>query len=136
MSNTAKKKAIILVLIYIISIVLIVVGANMNKEGETSSDYDTISLNTQHVKTNAPTNYSVEFTPTSSGYYYIYIDGARISEKIDNGYSSAVTLENYNSYKSGMYYDYQYETYLYSGTTYLLKTNSTSGSTIKIYISR
>ncbi len=140
MSKTKKIKAFILVMIFALSIILIVLGAIMNDEGgnDSSSEPQEVYLNQNFSIVTDSTNYTVEFTPTSTGYYSIFVDGARLTYMIEaiSEYTTSLTHTSTNVYYNHTDYDYKYLEYLYSGTTYYLKTNSGNGYHIAIYITR
>ena len=139
MSKTKKIKAIALLIIFAFSIILIVTGAstNGNDNDDSSSRYQEVHLNQSFSTTTNSKNYTVEFTPNSSGYYNIYIDGARFTKmEDDNGRSTSLSYNETNAYYKYYTYDYKYREYLYSGTTYYLKTNSNNGETLTIYIAK
>ena len=139
MSKTKKIKAIALLIIFAFSIILIVSGATMNNEDDDSSSrYQEVNLNQNFSVTTDNRNYTVEFTPTSSGYYTIYIDGASFSkmEEAESGHTTYLSYTSTSAYYNYYTYDYKYQEYLYSGTTYYLKTNSDYGETLTIYITK
>lgn len=138
-----KIKAIALFIIFALSIILIVVGVTMNNQDQDQTPYNPDSSNYEKVYANQSfstytdsQNYTVEFTPSVTGYYTIYIDGAMFTKVIDNNASSSLSYDSTNVYHNSTYYDYKYRVYLYKNTKYQLKTNSANNHYIKIYVTR
>lgn len=141
MTKTKKIKAIALLIIFALSLILIVVGATMynennDDEGSPNSSTTVYAYESNSVYTYSK-NYTIKFTPNSSGYYSIYIDGARFTKMEEgNGYSTPLSYDETNAYYNYTYYDFKYREYLSAGTTYYLKTNSENGETLSIYITK
>ena len=68
-------------------------------------------------------SYSYEFTPTSSGTYYLYMDGAYLTD-VEDEYGSGKSYSNYSTSS----WDKAYSIYLSSYTTYKFTVTSTSSS--------
>lgn len=140
MSKAKKIKAITLLIIFAFSVILIVSGATMNDNDNDGGNPNSSTTVYAYESTSVYTyteNYVIEFTPNSSGYYSIYIDGARFTKMEDeDGYTTSLSYDQTNAYYNYYTYDYKYREYLYSGTTYYLKTNSNNGETLTIYITK
>ena len=139
MSKSKKIKAVVLLIIFALSIILIVSGATMSNENNdgASNGYQKVYLNQSFSGYTDSKNYTVEFTPTASGYYSLYIDGARFTKITDNtGHSSSLSYSATNITYNYTTYDFMYREYLSYGTTYYLNTNSNNGAYITIYIVR
>ena len=104
-----------------------------------TDSYTTVQVDDKHIQTlslgseRSNSTYRYEyyyytFEPTSSGNYYIFLDGATLSN-VESEYGSTVSYQS----ESSSSYDYAYKVYLSSYTTYTIKvyTNS-SYTTVKV----
>ncbi len=119
-----KAGALFLVISLVLGITFFIVGIVLVSGGEGSSDrkdssYTLYEGSSKYISADSYEYYTCEFTPDSTGYYYIMVDGANVSSVYseDGDYVTKYTEYSYS-------YDHCYEVYLYSYETYEIELYS------------
>ena len=104
-----KTTFIILIVSWVLAITLIVLGIV-----SCSSKKHVLTLDSSYsMSVEQYEDYTFEFTPSSSRYYELSMDGGYLSE-VSSETSSSVSYSSISTYA----WDYAYKVYLSAGTTY------------------
>ena len=127
LNNTGK---IILITTWVLSLLLIIVGIIVATDKQAETPALTAGKVTQ-TETEEWEYYSYTFTPAANTYYYIYIDGGRLTSFTDEDDTNV----SFQQVTNRTDYEIVYRAYLYKNETYNLKVYAT-GSSISIKASQ